>query len=163
NSSSCRYSFFLKSIRSGPFSWTKSAARTAAGRSAVNVRRDCEAPGARPNRSRAGHAAFTKRLSDSSASGAISVAMTSSPFAGNFEGDANSLHQVRDQDLRHRLFVDRRAIDGFAARRIAAVGPIEDGVRQIELKVDGFRQMIEQHLDIGAVRRALALRDVDVG
>src|ERR1700752_4422856 len=83
NSSSWRYSFFLKSIRSGPFSWIKSAARTAAGRSAVNVRRDCEAPGERPNRSSAGQAAFTKRLSDASASGAISVAMTSSPFARN--------------------------------------------------------------------------------
>ena len=63
------------------------------------------------------------------------------PVAGNVEGDADSLHQVRDQDLRHRLFVDRRAIDGVAARRIAAVGPIEDAVRQIELEIDGFRQL----------------------
>src|SRR3954471_7623929 len=70
-------------MRSGPFSWTKSAARTAVGRSAVNVRRDWDAPGARPNRSSAGQAAFTKRRSDVSASGAISVAMTSSPFARN--------------------------------------------------------------------------------
>jgi hypothetical protein len=29
SSSSCRYSFFLKSIRSGPFSWTRSAPLTA--------------------------------------------------------------------------------------------------------------------------------------
>ena len=49
----------------------------------MKVRRDCDAPGARPNRSSAGQAAFTKRLSDVSASGAISVAMTSSPFARN--------------------------------------------------------------------------------
>ena len=62
-----------------------------------------------------------------------------------------------------RLFVDRRAIDGVAARRIAAVGPIEDAVRQIELEVDGFRQLIEQHLDVGAVGRALAFGNVDVG
>src|SRR5712672_1604016 len=54
-------------------------------------------------------------------------------------------------------------ISGTAFVWIAAVGPIEDAVRQIELEVDGFRQLIEQHLDVGAVRRALALRDVDVG
>src|SRR6516165_6283578 len=61
------------------------------------------------------------------------------PIAGKVEGNADALHQVRDQDLRRRLFVDRRAIDGVAARRIAAVGPVEDAVRQIELEVDGFR------------------------
>src|SRR5262249_2302288 len=37
------------------------------------------------------------------------------PVARNVEGDADSLHQVRDQDLWHRLFIDRRAIDGVAA------------------------------------------------
>jgi hypothetical protein len=41
---------FLKSIRSGPFSWMKSAERAAACMSASNVRRDCD--GSRPNRSR---------------------------------------------------------------------------------------------------------------
>jgi hypothetical protein len=46
---------------------------------------------------------------------------------------------MRDQDLRCRLFVDWRAIDGVAARRIAAVGPVEDTVRAIELEVDRFR------------------------
>ena len=61
------------------------------------------------------------------------------------------------------LCVDRCAIDGVAARRIAAVGPVEDAVRQIELEIDRLRQLIEQHLDVGAVRRALALRDVDIG
>src|SRR5262249_38111710 len=70
---------------------------------------------------------------------------------------------MRDDDLRVSLGVDRHAIDGVATRRIAAVGPVEDTVRQIELEVDGFRQMIEQHLDVGAVRRGLTLRDLDVG
>src|SRR5262249_11365658 len=86
------------------------------------------------------------------------------PVAGNVEGYADALHQgmVGVQDLRHRLFVDRHAIDGVAARRIAAVGPIENAVRHIELEVDRFRQLIEQHLDVGSVRRVLALRDVDV-
>src|SRR6185295_17166918 len=84
------------------------------------------------------------------------------PVAGNVEGDANPFHQMRDQDLRHRFFVDRCAIDGVAARRIAAVSPIEDAVRQIELEVDGFRQLIEQHFDVGAVRWVLAVGNVNV-
>src|ERR1700740_228745 len=41
------------------------------------------------------------------------------PVAGNVKGDADPFHQVRDQDLRRRLFVDRCAVDGVAARRIA--------------------------------------------
>jgi hypothetical protein len=40
-------------------------------------------PGASPNRSSAGHAICTKRFNEASASGAISVAMTSSPLARN--------------------------------------------------------------------------------
>src|SRR5262245_6468625 len=79
------------------------------------------------------------------------------------ERDADALHQMRDQDLRRRLCVDRRAIDGVAARSIAAVGPVEDTVRQIELEVDRLRQVIEQHLDVRAVRRAFAFRDLDAG
>ena len=60
------------------------------------------------------------------------------------------------------FFIDCRAIDGVAARRIAAVGPIEDTVRQIEFEIDRLRQLIEQHFDVGAVRRARALGNVDV-
>src|SRR5215510_4560740 len=66
------------------------------------------------------------------------------PVSGNVEVDADSLHQMRDQDFRLRLSIDRRATDGVAARWIAAVGPVEDAVDQIELEVDGFRQEIEQ-------------------
>src|SRR4030095_4650125 len=83
SSSSCSYSFCLKSSRSGPFSWTRSTPRSAVGKSLEKARRDCDAPGARPNRSSAGHAAFTKRRSEASASGATSFATTSSPFARN--------------------------------------------------------------------------------
>src|SRR5262249_4945846 len=46
---------------------------------------------------------------------------------------------------------------------IAAVGPVEHAILQIELEVDRFRQPVEQHLDVGAVRGALALGHVDVG
>src|SRR5262245_56245694 len=239
SSSSCPYSFCLKSIRSGPFSWTRSTPATACARSAVNFRFDCDAAGERPNRLSAGQAFSTNFRSAASAFGAMSVATTCSPLArnseaqlapitpvpmmamrrmglfsvmsflrcvlldfgigdagevalgveevalvlaieiggidragevgdehpvaGNVEGDADALHQMRDDDLRRRLFVDRRPIDGVAARRIAAVGPVENAVRQIKLEVDRFRQPIEQHLDVGSVRRALALRYVDVG
>src|SRR5580704_6801882 len=81
SSSSCPYSFFLKSIRSGPFSWTKSAPLTTVARSDSNVSLDWDAPGPRPNLLSAGHAASTKRFRAVSASGATSVATTSRPFA----------------------------------------------------------------------------------
>src|SRR6266478_1307612 len=58
--------------------------------------------------------------------------------------------------------VYRRAIDGVPARRISAIGPIKEPILQIELEIDRLRQTIEQHFDIRAIRRRLALRDVDV-
>src|SRR5258708_38914303 len=86
------------------------------------------------------------------------------PVARNVDGEADSLHQVRDQNLWCRVgVVDRHAIDGIAARRIAAVGPIEDAVRPIQLEIDGFGQVTEQHLDVGAVRWALAAGNVYIG
>src|ERR1700745_4289279 len=208
-------------MRSGPFSWTRSASATACASAAVNFKFDCDAPGEMPNRLSAGQAVSTNYLSEASAFGAMSVATTCSPLArnsavqlapitpvptmamrrmglvsvmsflrcvlldfgigdaseialgveevalvlsieirgidrtgevgdehpvaGNIEGDADPFHQVRDQNLRRRLFVDRCAIDGVAARRIAAVGPIQHAVRQIELEIDGFRQMTKKH------------------
>src|SRR5215470_364810 len=70
---------------------------------------------------------------------------------------------MRDHDLWLGSGVDRHTIDGVSARRIATIGPVENAVFQIELEVDWFRQTIEQHLDVGAVRRGLALRDLEVG
>src|SRR4029077_7343320 len=183
-------------MRSGPFSWTRSASATACASTAVNFRFDCDAPGERPNRLSAGQAVSTNFLSAASAVGAMSVATTSSPLARNnavqlapitpvpmiamrrmglvsvmsvlrcvlldfgigdageialgvkevalvlsieiggidrtreggdehpvarnVEGNADPFHQMLGQYLRLRLFVDRRAIDGVAARRIAA-------------------------------------------
>src|ERR1700689_4117763 len=80
-SSSCPYSAFLKSMRSGPFSWMRSAPTTAVSILGVNDNCDCDAPGARPRRLRAGHAASTNRFRAASAFGAISVATTSRPLA----------------------------------------------------------------------------------
>src|SRR5215813_13575295 len=191
SSSSCPYSFCLKSIRSGPFSWTRSTPATACARSAVNLRFDCDAPADTPNRLSAGQAVSTNLRSEASAFGAGSVATTCSPLArnseaqlapitpvpmmamrrmglvlvmscspmrssdfdvsdagkialgveevalvlaieiggidragevcdehavaGNIEGEADALHQMRDHNLRVRLGVDRHTIDGIAA------------------------------------------------
>src|SRR6266550_2280485 len=49
-----------------------------------------------------------------------------------------------------------------AARRISAIGPINEPTLQIELEIDRFRQTVEQKFDISAVRSDLALRDVDL-
>src|SRR5258705_1103054 len=72
-------------MRSGPFSWTRSAPASACARSAVNVRLDCDAPGDTPNRLSAGQAVSTNFLSAVSAFGAMSVATTCSPLARNSE------------------------------------------------------------------------------
>src|ERR1700674_4668720 len=81
SSSSWRYRVFLKSIFSGPFSWTRSTSFTADVSAAVNDSLSCDAPRASPIRCSAGHAAATKRFKAASASGATSVATTSRPFA----------------------------------------------------------------------------------
>src|SRR5262249_47666954 len=78
------------------------------------------------------------------------------------EREADSFHQMRDENFRRGFPVDRRAIHGVAARRIAAIGPVEDAIHQIELEVDGLRQSVEKQLDVGAVRWPLALRYVEV-
>ena len=61
------------------------------------------------------------------------------------------------------LRIDRRAIDRVAARRIAAVGPVEDAAFQIEFEIDRFGQVVEEDLDVAAVGRRLAFRNVDAG
>jgi hypothetical protein len=73
----------LKSIRSGPFSWTRSTPATACASAAENFRFDCDAPGDKPSRLSAGQAVSTNFLSAVSAFGATSVATTCSPLARN--------------------------------------------------------------------------------
>src|SRR6201995_1686560 len=214
NSSSCPYSFCLKSIRSGPFSWTRSVPLSACARSAENFRFDCEAPGDRPRRLSAGHAVSTNFRNAASAFGAMSVATTCSPLARysadqpapitpvpmmatrrmglvsvmsfllrdfgvcdagevalcveeisftrsiepcgvnrageighehaivwNIESDTNAFHKVGHHDLRlGRLVVDRSPVHSVAARRVAAVGPVENTVLVVELEIDPLPQ-----------------------
>src|SRR5438477_8010650 len=73
---------------------------------------------------------------------------------------------MREQNVRHGVFFEigvyRRAVHRVSARRISAIGPINEPILQIELEIDRFRQTIEQEFDVGAVRRRLAFWDVNV-
>src|ERR1700722_8069542 len=222
SSSSCPYSFFLKSIRSGPFSWTRSTPLTAVARSAANVSLDWDAPGPRPNLLSAGHAASTNRFRAPSAFGATSVAATSRPFARKravqlapmtpvpmmatrriglvvmvsllwirwsdfgvgdagevalgeeqgllvgaveigavdrageigeehpapfqIQGQADAFHQIGEQNLGvfagAGRWIHGRAVDGIAARRVSAVGPVHQSVGDIEIEIDRLRQVV---------------------
>src|SRR5258705_4077268 len=71
----------LKSGRSGPFSWTKSACDSASFMLVVKLRRSRDAPDERPISVSAGHASSTYLRRLASASGAGSVAITSKPRA----------------------------------------------------------------------------------
>src|ERR1700739_58176 len=82
----------------------------------------------------------------------------------NVEGDADSLHEMGHHDLRlGGLVVDRSAVHGVAARRVAAVGPVENTVLVVELDVDRFRQAVEKDLDVGPGRCGLARGNFDIG
>src|SRR6266853_1545122 len=74
-------SLILKSGRSGPFSWTRSAFASASFMFAVKVRRFRDAPGERPMASSCSHASSTYLRRLASALGAGSVATTSNPRA----------------------------------------------------------------------------------
>src|SRR5712671_3663981 len=74
-------SLILKSGRSGPFSWTKSACDSASVIFGVKDSRSARAPGERPMTVSIGHASSTKWRRLASALGAGSVAITSNPRA----------------------------------------------------------------------------------
>src|SRR5437588_12068225 len=73
---------------------------------------------------------------------------------------------MSEQNVGRWMFAEvgvyRRAIDRVSTRRISAVGPINEPILQIELEIDRLRQAVEQEFDVGAVRRGLAFRDVDL-
>ncbi len=80
-SSKSANNFILKSGRSGPFSWTKSACDSASFMLVVKLRRSRDAPGERPISVSDGHASSTYWRRLASALGAGSVAITSNPRA----------------------------------------------------------------------------------
>src|SRR5271156_5568759 len=132
--SSCPYSFCLKSIRSGPFSWTRSAPAIACARSAVNFTFDCDAPGERPNRLSAGQAASTKRRSATSALGATSVAVTSRPLARNSAVQLAPITPVPMMAMRRMGLVDMiySPLLIFSDFGVSNAGEIALGVEEVE-------------------------------
>src|SRR5439155_25944580 len=50
-----------------------------------------------------------------------------------------------------------------AARRVAAVGPVENTVLEIELEIDRLRQTVVEDLDVGPGRCSLAGGNFDIG
>ena len=86
--------------------------------------------------------------------------------AWNIQRDADAFHEVRDHDLRHilrGLRVDGRAVHRVAARGIAAIGPVEDAMFEIDLEIDRLGKTVEEDLDVAAIGRRLARRNVDPG
>src|SRR5882724_9237579 len=82
----------------------------------------------------------------------------------NVERDTDPLHKMGHHDLRlARLVVDRGPVHGVAARRVAAVGPVEHAILVVELDIDRLRQTIEEDLDIGPGRCSLAGGNFDIG
>jgi hypothetical protein len=64
--------------------------------------------------------------------------------AGQVEGDADAFLEVGPQDFGCFPLVAGRVygspIDGVAARRVAAVGPVQRAGLEVQLEVDGLRQ-----------------------
>src|SRR5713101_3242283 len=62
------------------------------------------------------------------------------PVPFEIESDPDSFHQMREQNVRCRMFgeigVNRRATNRVPAGRISAVGPIQEPILQIKLEID---------------------------
>ena len=58
-----------------------------------------------------------------------------------------------------RIRIHRGAVHRVAARRIAAVGPVQDAILEIELQIDRLGQPVEEHFDVRAIRRASDLSE----
>src|SRR6202011_4676958 len=62
-----------------------------------------------------------------------------------------------------RLVVDRGPVHCVAARRVPAVGPVQNTVPVIEFDIDRLRQTVEEDLDVGPGRCRLAGGNFDIG
>src|SRR5258706_8075858 len=82
----------------------------------------------------------------------------------NVERDTDPLHEMGHHDLRlYGLVVDRGPVHCVAARRVAAVGPVENTVLVVELEIDRLRQTVEEDLDVGPGGCSLAGGNLDIG
>src|SRR5882672_5872507 len=86
------------------------------------------------------------------------------PVTGNVERDTDPLHEVGHHDLRLGwLVVDRGPVHRVAARRVAAVGPVENAVLEVELEIDRLRQAVVENFDVGPGRCGLTGGNFDIG
>src|SRR6202166_5266159 len=58
--------------------------------------------------------------------------------------------------------VHGRTIYRVATRRITAVGPIKGPIGEVEVQIDGLRQVFIKKFNVSAIRGSLTLRDLDV-
>src|SRR3954454_15006592 len=86
------------------------------------------------------------------------------PVTANVERDTDPLHEMGHHNLwLYRLVVDRGPVHCVAARRVAAVGPVENTVPVVELDIDRLRQTVVEDLDVGPGRCSLAGGNLDIG
>jgi len=73
---------------------------------------------------------------------------------GNVQGKAYGFHQMGHHDFGNvaRLVrVDRCAAHRISARGIAAVGPVQHAVFEIELEIDRFGKLLEKNFDVRSI------------
>jgi hypothetical protein len=73
------------------------------------------------------------------------------PPAGDVERDTDSLHQIAEHPVLVELAVDGCPIHRGATGRIAAIRPIKDTIREIELEIDWLGQTFKKGGDIAAI------------
>src|SRR5712692_3236311 len=168
-------SLILKSGRSGPFSWTKSAWDRASFMLVVKLSRSREAPADRPMLVSKPHASSTYFRRLASAFGAGSVATTSSPRARYWAaqlapmtpvptmatrriGFSKDMSDLRCRDvgvcdasqvaLSHEQHGRPRAVEPRRIDRTAQVGHEHPTAFQVECDADAFHQVGEQNLRV---------------
>jgi hypothetical protein len=70
---------------------------------------------------------------------------------GYVECESYALHQMCKNNFwfdRKRHCVHGRPAHCIASWRIAAVGPVEDAMHEIEIEIDWLRELVEQEFDI---------------
>src|SRR6266853_5889889 len=166
-------SLILKSGRSGPFSWTKSALERASFMLVVKLSRSREAPAERPMLVSIPHASSTYFRRLASAFGAGSVATTSSPRARYWAaqlapmtpvptmatrriGFLKDMSHLRCRDvsvcnasqvaLSHEQHGRPRAVEPRRIDRAAQVGHEHPTAFEVECDADAFHQVGEQNL-----------------
>src|SRR5689334_16721870 len=67
-----------------------------------------------------------------------------------------------EHDLLTELAVNGGAIHGIAAWGIAAIGPVQPAILQIELQIDRFRQPVEQDGNVPPIGGSLPCGNLDI-